>query len=236
VVLDLVALVRTDPSPAVSARALWAATGRGSAELLDAAIELHRARGMVFTGEKTPPISVLDAIARSGPGGYDYLKGLLRDPDPSVRRSALQKLPTCWEASREAGDDPDRIPIVVGMLDDAVPAVRSSAAWALGRAGGGALTAKGRLLELLSDDADHECREYVDTLLSMKTGADEIGPLLVRKLASADPKVRLAGCDGLDRLGSAAAPWKEALRGCSEDGDPRVKAAATALLARLPDR
>lgn len=131
VVADLVAMIGNDDPTGF--RACWAAAGRGNADFLGEAIKLHRKRGLSATREKSPPTSTLEAIAMESPEGYAFLKELLADPKPEVRRAALIEIPTCCELWKEARADPERLPLLRAALDDPEPRVREVAAWALER-------------------------------------------------------------------------------------------------------
>ncbi len=91
-------------------------------------------------------------------------------------------------------------------------------------------------MELLEEGTDYGCSQYAYTLFRITGRADEVGPILERMLASADPRVRASGCSGLGNLGREALPWKPAIQQRVEDGDLEVSKAASLALARIPER
>jgi HEAT repeat protein len=127
-------------------------------------------------------------------------------------------------------------------LADGNAAVRRSAAFALGRIGGPALTAAPDIGKCLSD-ADAEVRaaaaEALGDIVSGLHGGglsvwEAFSPALGRAVASdTDPRVRAAAAYALGACGERAAPLAQALRKALRDPDPRVRRNAARATAKL---
>jgi HEAT repeat protein len=127
-------------------------------------------------------------------------------------------------------------------LSDSQPAVRRSAAFALGRIGSGALTAAPELANSLRDPDSGvramSAEALGDIVLALHGGGlsvwEAAGPTLEKALAEdSDPRVRAAAAYALGAFGERAAALAAALRTALHDPDPRVRRSAARALGRL---
>ncbi len=148
------------------------------------------------------------------------LSGLSADPDPSVRRTAV-------EALGKIGD-PRVQSVLVNALHDAVPAVREAAAWSLGRLAFDGEAAH-ELITLLEDpypSVQAAAAQALEAADEMPQVMSAVTGLLIHP----EPPVRRAAVHVLmllDRLDEAAA---ESLRRGTHDSDPVVRQWAVAAL------
>lgn len=127
-------------------------------------------------------------------------------------------------------------------LSDERPAVRRSAAFALGRIGGEALVATAELENCLRDpDAGvraMSAEALGDIVLSLRGGGQGVwasaGPALRKALTGdADPHVRRAAAYALGTFGERAAGEMAALRAAMHDPDPGVRRSSARSAGRL---
>ena len=179
----------------------------------------------------------------------------LADPDPEVRRLAVERIDALDEPEALAclverlGDpdwrvrkstvqrlaqrpDPDASArkLIAALGDGENPGRRNSAVEALVAIGAHAVAA----LVAACEDADSDVRKFVvDALAGI--GSDAATKALIARLADSDPNVRAAAADALGAVGGAAA--RVALRGIALDAaqDPLVRFSALHALDTLEE-
>lgn len=128
-------------------------------------------------------------LAGRAPGLESQLIALTRDPDPSVRKAAINSLGTA--GCTGAG------PIALGMLDDPVPFVRAYAARALGRLGTAELAPA---LAAKMSDPDWSTR------YAAKRALESLGPeveaAVLEHLSDDDEFARNSAAEVLQNLGT----------------------------------
>lgn len=163
------------------------------------------------------------------------LRRLLRDPDASVRASAVRALGELAERARDYyGTDADYMAAageVTVMLRDPDPSIRAAA---LAAAGG--LRAVGQIaavIERLEDDAPGVRTEAIRTLVRLDGG--RLSPEHCRQAARAveDPdwRVREAAIRGLGQAGATV--FAESIASRLDDERPEVRVQALEALARF---
>jgi HEAT repeat protein len=155
-----------------------------------------------------------------GPGAETRrLVGLLSDPEPRVRRAAVQSLVECgapgvWPALGRALEDPDRgvrLALVQALEARNLPEVRE-------------------LLVRVLEDPDPQLRhQAVESLGRM--GAQEAVRPLIRLLQGTEISLRIAAARSLGDIGAESA--NPDLIGLLADPDPQVRAAATRSLQQI---
>lgn len=93
--------------------------------------------------EWTEQDAARDALGRIGAAAVPSLVGALRDPDPAVRRNAVEVL------GRMGDDAAAAVPDLIALLDDSDPDVRKAATRTLGRIGPQAQAAVPALMQKL---------------------------------------------------------------------------------------
>ncbi len=142
---------------------------------------------------------------------------LLTDPDPGMRRWAVERL-------GEKGDE-QAFARLVEALEDKDSGVRGEALAGLGQYGPAALEP---VKALLHREQDPEVRAAALHLLG-QVGREDSVELLHKMLADQDPPIRIAAVEALGFTGSTAAV--DALKGAMWDGDVGVRIAALRTLA-----
>lgn len=174
-------------------------------------------------------IRQLRELAATDPEARRLLSRLLADPDPRVRREAL-------DAIARLGD-PAALGEILALTGDGDPQVRARAARAVGDAAEEAKdpvarTKAAQALEgMLADERPNVRRQAVQALREM--GGKETAPALARALSDPSFEVQEAAIEGLARVGDASA--QPALRQIYGDGTGANALEAAVALKRLGD-
>jgi HEAT repeat protein len=149
------------------------------------------------------------------------LRQQLNSADPAIRADACERLGQLR--------DKKAAPLLIKLLQDTVPAVRFSAALALGNIGSAEAVAP------LTRAIENEPRE--DVAMAMTRALADLGPPaiepLIKLTGSIKPLVRMTACRGLGRIGAHQAV--EPLVRRIDDPDPNVRRAAIFALRRIGD-
>jgi HEAT repeat protein len=160
--------------------------------------------------------------SKSDPSMFDALAACLNDTNPSTRQLAALALGT--------GSAP-AVPNLIEALDERQPAsIRITAASGLSRAGANATPAIEPLAKCL-DSSDELLRWHAAFALS-KIGSPAL-PLLMTKLASADPVGQCAALNALGWIGLAAGTAIEAIKRLSFSTSTTLRFAACSALIRI---
>jgi hypothetical protein len=157
-----------------------------------------------------PLTAASDATAEHPPGAR--LRSFLADPDPGIRRFAVERLGEVgepWAFSR-----------LVAALHDESAGVREKAVTALGEYGPEAVDP---VMMLLQTETGLEVRVAAAELLGRFGGPPGVG-LLEGMLVDSDPRLRRTAAQALARTGGAEA--SQALRTAALDQDATVRTAA----------
>jgi HEAT repeat protein len=137
-------------------------------------------------------------------------------------------------------------PVLVAALDDADPAVRHSAVWALDSIGSTSPALVRALVSRLESETEEMRRQNrrdphqvnpASTLKRIKPSASFIAPLLRKAMASEEPWVRLQAadvlCDVAGRSGTTDPTLAELLLAALQDRQPAIRMHAPEALAHL---
>ncbi|MFL2987651.1 MAG: HEAT repeat domain-containing protein [Candidatus Poriferisodalaceae bacterium] len=167
--------------------------------------------------------AALGALDRIGSLTTSDLQSALEDMDGSVRRRAL-------EIAAKRSDVE-----IAACLDDSVPAVAETAAFAIGERT--ETTAVSSLIAMANDHEDALCRESAVAALGALATADEVdrAEILTCLLGvmSDRPQIRRRAVLGLFQFDELEA--EEALQGALADKDRQVRAIAGDLLGVMTD-
>ena len=153
------------------------------------------------------------------------LIGLLRDPDPEVRRTAALSLGKIGriEATRA----------LVGELTDTDSQVREASAWALGNLGEEVTDLAGPALANLLWDSVADARATAARALGQMRPSGALVAIILKAVHDSNPGTRLAGVQALGWLESPVS-FKTLIQAL-KDPDSRVRQAAVAALGELGD-
>lgn len=190
---------------------------------------------------------VLGQIGEPARAAGPALVAALQDPDPTVRKVAVQsvgklapEVPGAVPALVELFPDVgavraiaefglaagDAVPKLTALLDDPDPTVRRNAARTLGRIGDAAKSAIPALTARLADP-DPPVRQYAARALGwIGPAAASTIPELVKLLADPDPVARQGAVAALGDLGPIAKGELAAVQAMKDDLDKEVQAAA----------
>jgi HEAT repeat protein len=159
------------------------------------------------------------------------LQKALGDQVLEVRIDAIAALAEIGSASKPV------VPDLTALLsDEELPALRQSAAYALGRIGSDAKSAAPALHRMAASRSNIERTVAAWALVQIAPDAENVKmaiPLLIQALEkSPRPEVRIEAARALGQIGSGSAPVAAALKAASNDSDAAVRKAAEEALAK----
>ena len=178
-------------------------------------------------------IEILGAIGPAAKPAVDDMVTLLTDADPVIRGDAAVTIAAIGPDAAAA------VPQLVKMLaDEAAPAARYPAAYALGRIGSAATPAVEQLRALTTSPDEMMSTVALWSLLKITPGDrslfEQAIPALRKAIRAEREIVRLEAAVALGEIGAAAAPAIPILELVSEeDSSKPVRAAAAAAVAKI---
>jgi HEAT repeat protein len=279
-VIDALAAALADPDPevrALAAQALWYSPDRGR-PVIPALVKAVRepappdrdwpfpVQDLRGIAQRRTSEAVVVALRERGPAGEEalvkeivpILADRLRDPEPRIRREALQGLasagrlgsaaaPALVELLEREGPEfdtllaasclgPSLLPALEKVLKSPNAEARVLAIEAIVDVGPDAHPAIPALVSALRDRDDGVRARAAQALGKFRRHADAIVPALVEALKDGQPSVRRAVTHALLKLGPGARGANDPLRAALRDDDPGVVVGAAKALAALSEK
>jgi HEAT repeat protein len=219
-----------DPSAASSAQAagkpieLAVLTLRAALSDTSAAVRTHAARSLGRIG-------LLAAAATPN------LIALLKDADETVRCDSAESLAKVVVSGQRPADDATThepaVDALIALLNDAAPAVKASAARALGTLKKTAAPAVLGLVPLLQDQNESVRTDAAEAISKIGSLNEAAADSLVEGLSSPDNVVRAQTAEALGTIGTPAQDTASALVEAVADPNDRVRAKAVEALGKI---